>query len=340
MAQFSDDISALWGPADDSALNPGPREPWPAEPVRRPPSEVPTLDDERLKALEEGVSRLAESLEAHRSAADARIADQLASLRAEASAATEDRLAELEARLVHRVEEMGRQMAAALSRPAVPGSGPPNGPEADRIAAIERQLHEGMTRLHRSVTAFRTQSVAKAELDVLRSELTGVIQDHLAHVRVEAVAAADGRLAALEARVDERLAAVGHSAAEAAADRDRLKALEYRVEHDLAHLTGAIEAQDGRFVLRTDLKALWESLKISLTQNLGHARAQAVAEAGAHLAGAKAQLEERLRAVEQAVAAGSRAGEADAEGSGAPGHGRGLSGLPGQGAGSDRVLPG
>ena len=316
MAQFSDDISALWGRGDDAVLSaePRPAEPRPlAEPVPPPPPDSAKGDDERLSALEDSVRRLAQSLEAHRSALDAKVADELGRLRAETLTATETRLAEIEAGMAQRVDEIGQQMATALSRAAVPGPVP--GPEADRLDMVERQLHEGMTRLHRSLSAFHAQTVAKTDLDAVRSERTGLVRDQLARIQAEAVAAAASRLAAIEARVDERLRAVPHPTADgdAAPDGDRLQALERRVGEDVARLTQAVQGQDARFVKRTELKTLWDSLKTTLTQNLRHARAQAVADAEANLAAAKVELEERIRRLEQAVGGGPAVGEPRAE---------------------------
>lgn len=325
MAHFSDDISALWGPADNTVLNPEPRPvESPARPAPESP-ESPKVDEERLSRLEERVSRMAESLDVHRSAVDARVAEEVTRLRAEMLTATQARLAEIEARVAHRIGEIGRQMTAALSR-AAPGGVPAHGPEADRLDAIERQLHEGMTRLHRSVTAFRAQSVAKTDLDAIRSELRALVKEHLTRIEAEAAAAADARLATFEAHVDERLEAIPRPApaGEAAAGQDaRLAARPHPVEEDAARLSEAMDALSARFVTRTELRSLWDSLKTTLTENLMQVRAQAVADAEAHLLTVKAELEDRLRAVEEAGRASLALGEARADLSRRPRRGTG-----------------
>lgn len=281
MAQFSDDISALWGPGHDGVL--GPQPPAPAPPpggTNHGGPDPVEVDADRVEALEEHIRRLAGSVEAHRAALDATLAEQLDRIRAE----SETRRAQLEATVARRLEEIGQQVAAAMARGA--HGGPAPGPEADRLDVVERQLHEGMTRLHRTVDGFRTQAAGRSELEALKARFEAVASEQLARARAQAVAATDARLAPLMAQVEERLDAIARQvaeAAEAAGDTDRLKALEEQVQEDVARLSGSIEAQDGRLVSRSELRALWDSLRTALTSNLAQVRDSAVAAAAADL---------------------------------------------------------
>jgi len=169
--QFPDD-PAQWdavvlAPADVGDP-PGPQAP-------RPKSEVRGDDTPRLQALEDRLDRLTAAVEAQRIAVDTAVADHLARTQADLSAALEARLNQLDTYVSRRLDEIDQRAAvAAAAGPTAPPA-PLTGLEADRIDAVERQLHESMTRLHRTIDGFRTQSAGKVELEGLRSQLRAEI---------------------------------------------------------------------------------------------------------------------------------------------------------------------
>jgi len=253
MTHFSDDISSLWGPGGGNAVDPKPaplvrtsqRPPEPEPPAAALP---PAVDPHRLAALEERISGLSESLEAHRSALDAALADQEARVLAGTAAATEARFAVLEGQLARRLQEMGEQVSAMIASAATaaaaaaahgPQALPAIGPEADRVDALERQLHEGVTSVHRAVNAMRARAVGNVDLDALEGRMKADLERvarsveardaqflqraemktlwdamkasldaSLTQVRADAMAAATADLAAVRADIGDRLARV------------------------------------------------------------------------------------------------------------------------------------
>lgn len=296
---LSDDISALWGIADDDILarsrppaarsrqpepeperGPEPRTepetPEPtqkaAEPVPAAP-EAPQVDVDRLQAVEDRFNRLAAFTKAFCNALEAKVVDELGRVRSDMAAATETAVARLEATLTDRLDELAHEMATAPRTSTVVAQ--MIGPEADRVDDLERQLHEGLTRVHRTIQTVYAQGPGKPDVD--------------------------GQTR-LEAHVDERLDAVARQVAEAAGDSERLKALEEQVEEDVARLTAAIEAQQARFVSRADMQPQWEALKTAVAKGLTMVRANAEAAADASLASARADLDVQLRVLREQVA--------------------------------------
>lgn len=282
--QFSDDISALWGPADDSILDPAPP---PPDRIRPPAPEPPRADDAGLKAVEEQLqetlSRLAEEMAAHRAAIEADVRTQLAVVRSESTARVDDGLARMDAHLQERLAELGRQVATALSKAGITR---PAGPEADRVDDVERQLHEGFTRLHRTIEGFRTGSVSRAELELLRSELKASVSEQVAGLASAPAAAEDSHMDALRAELIVRV-----------------EELEQRVKDELADAAQSVEVAQAGLVKRSELQTLWAGLKATLTKALTDVGGQAVAAADANLRTATAQLDRRLDRIEQAMAA-------------------------------------
>lgn len=234
MAHFSDDISDLWGPGNESVVEPGP--PTQVRAERPSETEAPPPAPDRLADLEARVGGLADALEAHRAALDGAMAEQMARLLAETSTATEARIAVLEGQLARRLQEMGEQVTAMIA--TATAGGPQDlqaiGPESSRVDALERQLHEGVTSVHRAVNAMRAGAVGSAELEAIEertkndlARLTGWIEAQflqraemktlwdamkvsldasLAQVRTDVMAAAAADVAAVRADMASRLA--------------------------------------------------------------------------------------------------------------------------------------
>lgn len=165
-----DDITGLWGPADRAVLAPL----IPSSRPRPGPDEEPPADGEhRMRALEEAVAGLAAALEADRVARQA-LAEQLEAWRPDGPgdrevrlAAIEERVAALDASFGARFEAMARQLEAGRRGQLVSIAGI----EADRLDELERQLHDGITSVHRAVNAIRARTAATSDLVALESRM-------------------------------------------------------------------------------------------------------------------------------------------------------------------------
>lgn len=254
--QFSDDISALWGPADDGVLDPGPPL---AERIARPPVAPPPAsvgDAARLAALEA----------------------RLDAIRSEVGAQLDEELAAIEARLQQRLTEIGERVAAAGPRTTSRGS------VVGRVDELERQMHEGLTRMHRSVESSRTGTVSRIEVEALRSELRANFMAELDQLRSESAAADDARMDVVRGEFS-----------------GRLDALEQQVKDDLAGVARSVDAGDAQIIGRAEFKTLWANLRTTLTKSLTDVRSQAIAASDTTLRAAKAELDERLGRIEEAL---------------------------------------
>ncbi|HEV2758305.1 MAG TPA: hypothetical protein VGV86_01945 [Acidimicrobiales bacterium] len=213
---------------------------------------------ERLEALEQRVraamSRLSDSVEARLGEVDHERKSELDGLRRElrtvvdervgqpASAASvtavQDRLAALSTSLSQRLDEIGRQAAAAADRAASLSADVEAGPA--RVDAFEQRVKAAMARLTDSVETRLVEAISTraAELEALRSELGN---------RVDALQRTGATVSERLEALAQRTAAVGDDIgalqADAKAVTGRSDELEKRVKAAVARLAESVETR-------------------------------------------------------------------------------------------------
>ena len=241
-----------------------------------------SADVERLEALEQRVraamSRLSDSVEARLAEVDRERKSELDGLRSElrsvdervgqpasttSLAAVEDRVAALSTSLSQRLDEVGRQAAAAADRAASLSADVDAGPA--RVDAFEQRVKAAMARLTDSVETRLAETIntRTADVEALRSEL-GNRLDALQR----AGANASERLEALAQRTAAVGDDIGALRADAKAATGRSDELEKRVKAAVGRLAESVETRLAELATEraTELETSTAALRASIAQ--------------------------------------------------------------------------
>lgn len=235
-AQFSDDISALWGPDGPGGLEPARQRT--VEPASDPPNGAApngtsngstSAADHRLAGLEREIRILAARMASDRSgvvdhghlaALQTDFQIELAEARREILSQLDARLADSEARAQDQVRDAAGQVG-------------------ERLSGMENDLRQSIAQVAAAMEAHEYEPVGRHRARTLRQELREELDARLSEVEAAAEEAVDRRIAAAEAQLSRRL---DDQATAAARHDDRLAQLEQR----LAHLGEQLDAYQAR----------------------------------------------------------------------------------------------
>lgn len=155
---------------------------------------------------------------------------------------------EVERRLERRIDAM----VEAKSHRAVPGrngAGPAPAvsslsgvqPEASRVDELERQLHEGLTRVHRAVASFRTRLGGNYDDEAARAEFDAALADRLTRLQAELASVHEQRLAQVQADLGDRVDRIERAVRSMVVEIETLRAEVGHLAAVVAETAGGLE---------------------------------------------------------------------------------------------------